>query len=95
MRVHRVAGSAYGRTSPVKVLSDMIYADVPLDAGGYGKTRRNRQEIPTCGSGAGEECCALGDPEIRYRFSDRWSLSIRKLGRRTRRRGFVRLRNGF
>ncbi|MEX2494818.1 MAG: pirin-like C-terminal cupin domain-containing protein, partial [Woeseia sp.] len=34
VRVCLVAGSAWGRTSPVKVFSDTIYADVTLAAGG-------------------------------------------------------------
>ncbi|MEX2494821.1 MAG: pirin-like C-terminal cupin domain-containing protein [Woeseia sp.] len=34
VRVRLVAGSAWGRTSPVKVFSDTIYADVALAAGG-------------------------------------------------------------
>jgi redox-sensitive bicupin YhaK (pirin superfamily) len=33
MRVRLVAGSAWGRTSPVKVFSDTIYADVALEPG--------------------------------------------------------------
>ena len=34
VRVRLVVGSAWGRTSPVKVFSDTIYADVALEAGG-------------------------------------------------------------